>query len=230
MLERLIRHLCTKEKFTATEVPLAVLAAFGTLCVAPEFFADYVFPVLLALLALIVLEFVVRKTVKSLFAVLTGASRRRRHRREAEHTAQALAKSEREAEAQSGVERDARRRRDEARAECLLHFQLHAPDMNGRFGRGQFDEYVRLYMGDDKPPEEVERRAQRLIGLMDGHLEKAGAAGSKPDVAALAAWYQETKAQIEAQPVDDRAKRVQVAQLTARYTELVQQHLEELTP
>jgi hypothetical protein len=158
------------------------------------------------------------------------AEEKRRKELEWEQSRPERERQEREWEARRRAEAAAQKRRDDVRAECLLYFQLHAPEMSGRFGREQFDEYLRLYMGDGKPPEEVERRAQRLIGLMDGHLEKSGAKGSKMDVAALAKWYQETKAQIEALPVDERAKRVQVAQLTARYTELVQQHLEELKP
>jgi hypothetical protein len=219
-----------KGKFLDTRFPVIPTVLLGTLFLAPAFFVGYVLPALGILFAVAIVEFLVRKTIKAFFAAIGSGRRANQSRREAALNAKQAEESERQAAERSRRDGDARQRRDEARSECLLYFQLHSPELSDRFGRQQFDEYVRFYMGDDKPPEEVERRAQRLIGLMDGHLEKAGAKAQPMDVAALARWYQETKAQIEALPVDDRAKRVQVAQLTARYTELVQQHLEELKP
>lgn len=123
-----------------------------------------------------------------------------------------------------------RRRRDAARSECLLYYHLHSPEFGTRFSRAQFDEYVRAYLRDDMTPDAVERHASRLRTLMAGHLEKAGVRDEPTDVSSLAAWYRETKARIEGQDVEERLKRVQLAKLSERYAELVQEHIEDLEP
>jgi hypothetical protein len=158
------------------------------------------------------------------------AEEKRRRELEWERSRPERERQEREWEAKRQAEAAAQKRRDDARAECLLYFHLHAPEFSKRFSRPQYDEYVKTYMGDNQPPEEVERRAQRLLGLMEGHLEKAGARAQQLDLAALAKWYQDARAQIEALAIDPRSKHFQLGKLHQRYAELVQEHLEGLKP
>ena len=58
---------------------------------------------------------------------------------------------------------DAQRRRTDARAKASLTFSLFAPKIQGRFPQQMFDEFLSRYMGDDHPPEDVERRAEELL-------------------------------------------------------------------
>jgi hypothetical protein len=139
-------------------------------------------------------------------------------------------RQERQWEAERQAAAAAKKRRDDVRAECLLYFHLHSPEFGTRFGRKQFDEYVKTYMGDDQPPQEVEQRAQRLLGLMEGHLEKAGVKQRPFDVGSLARWYEEQKATIEAQRLPEESKENALALLYERYETLMQRHLEELKP
>lgn len=125
---------------------------------------------------------------------------------------------------------DSRRRRENARSECLLYYHLHAPEISFRFPRNKYDEFAGHYLRDDVPAEEVERQAARLLALMESHLEKTGKARGKIDVAGYARWYSEEKAKIESQVVAQDIKDTHLVILEARYAELVEKHLEGLRP
>ena len=72
--------------------------------------------------------------------------------------------------------------------------------------------------------------AVRPQELIKQHLAKADPRSSALSLDDLTLWYQNTRREIERQPVDDRVKRSQIAQLNVRYNELVQQQMEDLQP
>lgn len=139
-------------------------------------------------------------------------------------------RAERERVASLRAEDAAQRRRNSARSDCLLYYHLHAPEIRGRFARAKYDEFVTKYLSDGLPPEEVERQAARLVGLMEGHLEKAGAKTKPFDVAGLARWYEEQRGTIEAQSIPVESKQTALAMLYDRYNDLLSKHLEDLRP
>lgn len=128
------------------------------------------------------------------------------------------------------AEAEAQRRRDAARSECLVFYLLHEAEIKSRFPRKRYNEYVATYLRDAMPPDEVEAQAQKLLAMIQGHLEKAGVAHRRLDLAALGQWLQDGIAEIEAQPIDDRLRRNQLARLKKRYADLTQQYFEEVQP
>lgn len=152
------------------------------------------------------------------------------HQRQWEHDRPERERIERERVAQAKSAATEQRRRGDARAECLLFFNIHAPEIGTRFTRSQLDEYLKTYLNDDQPAPEVEEHAAKLIRVMTSHVDKTQPRLNKTDFPSLGQWYQATKLQIESQSVDDRTKRAQLAQLAVRYAELAQEHLEESQP
>lgn len=64
-------------------------------------------------------------------------------------------------------------RRRDARAACeLLYLQL-APEIGSRFSMSMFSAWVDKYLADDYAPEEVERRAEQLKGILRQHHKEA---------------------------------------------------------
>lgn len=81
----------------------------------------------------------------------------------------------------------ARRRREEARARAAIAFNLHAPELVGRFSRAMLDEFAARYMGDDQAPEDVEARSDQVADVIRQHLARA-----RPAAAGLVeAYYRE---------------------------------------
>jgi hypothetical protein len=146
-----------------------------------------------------------------------------RSRREADRSAREYAARTRE-------RTSAQKRRDDARARCEVFFGLHGPEIGTRFPKAMYDDFARRYLGDDHPPEYVEERAEQLLALLQQHLDKVEPAEKPMDVTELAAWYKRTRAQIEALDLDERTKRMQLAELNARYAELMQEQIQNLHP
>jgi hypothetical protein len=159
----------------------------------------------------------------------TDEAHRRREREEYERRAPEPERARLETEARSNVLADAQRRREEARAACELLYTLHAPEIGARFSRQLFDDFIARHLGDSFPPEDVERRAQHLQEVLRQHLEKVEPT-RKQTVEGLARWYHQLKQEIEAQPLEQRYKNAQLAQLNARYATLVQQLMQEMEP
>jgi hypothetical protein len=124
----------------------------------------------------------------------------------------------------------AQRRRDDARARCDVFYEIHAPELLKRFPRETYDDFKKRYFGEDKPADQVEKRADELLVVLRQHLEKIDPPKKTTDVASLTKWYEDTRRKIEALQIDERSIKAQVAQLNARYTELMQEHLENLQP
>src|SRR5207302_9974376 len=107
----------------------------------------------------------------------------------------------------------ARRRREESRVRCEMFYALYSPEIGPRFPKEAFADFCQRYLGDDRTPEDVERRAGQLLETMQQHLRQTGRRTSRLGVAELAAWYQQAQAQMSGLPVDERQKRLLLAQL-----------------
>lgn len=123
--------------------------------------------------------------------------------------------------------RSARQRREAARSRCKIFFTLHAPEIGSRFTRAMYDDYARRFLGDDRPPEDVEERAAQLEAVLLQHLEKVQPAPKFRGLEDIARWFEEQKRQIDALP-DDRMRQTLLATLKARYAELTTRFLEEM--
>src|SRR5689334_10537585 len=82
----------------------------------------------------------------------------------------------------------AQQRREEARATCEKLFMIHGPEIRERFPREMFDDFVKRYLHDGRPVEEVERRATELCEIIRSHLEKTDGRTLK-SLAKLAEWF-----------------------------------------
>ncbi len=128
------------------------------------------------------------------------------------------------------LEGERQHRRESARASCEIVYCLYAPEIGSRFSRQMFNDFVSVYMGDNRDPEYVEQRAQQLTETMQKHLEKIEPRKDKRSIEDLARWYQDVREKICAQGVEDKYRNAQLAQLNVRYRTLVQELLEELKP
>ena len=124
----------------------------------------------------------------------------------------------------------AQHRREDARASALLSYSFYAAKLGERFSRAMFDQYVEQYMSDKQPPEVVERRGQELLAIFEKHLADVRPAKKESSLESITRWYQQTKAQIEALPLDDDVKEVRLIELERRFAELLSGHLEGTTP
>jgi len=147
-------------------------------------------------------------------------------RRQAEQDAQKRADQERQALAQT----EAKRRRNDARSKALLTYNRYASKLGGRFTQENLDHFIATYMGDDQPPDAVERRAAELLQLLQEHAAAADPPEEKQTLDALARWYLAQKEHIQSLPLDDRAKRLHIVELTRRYNELSARLVEKLQP
>jgi hypothetical protein len=121
---------------------------------------------------------------------------------------------------QTAARAEAERRRNRARANAALTFSLCAPQLRERFTQQMFDDFLAKYMGDDQPPDEVERRGTELLQTLQKHVEATDVPEQKQTLEDLAHWFLQQKEHIGALPLDDKVKRVHVAELTCRYNEL----------
>ncbi len=131
---------------------------------------------------------------------------------------------------QSIAQGEAKRRRTNARACAALTYSLHASKLQHRFSQQMFDDFVARYMGDDQLPEDVERRGEELSQTLQKHLAEAEPPEDNRTLADLAQWFIEQKTHVESLPVDEKVKRLHLAELTARYAELSSRLMEKLRP
>lgn len=135
-----------------------------------------------------------------------------------------------EAEARTRAGALAQKRREDARTACELLFHRHSHVLAGRFHKETFADLVQKYMGDNRPPEEVEERGKQLQDIMLQHVHQIEPPDKPYAIESLTEWYKKTKELIEGLPVDQRYKQAQLAQLNARYAELMQELMENLQP
>lgn len=123
---------------------------------------------------------------------------------------------------------DAKKIRSDARADCEMLYQLYAPEIDTRFPRASLDEWIKKYMGDDQSPSDVEQRADQLRKLIIHHREQVKPTPKFSTMADLATWFQEQKSQIETLPIEDRLRRMLLANLNVRNAELMATLLEQI--
>ena len=127
-------------------------------------------------------------------------------------------------------ERELLLRKQNARASCELVFALHASEIEKRFTRKMFDDFVKKYMGDDQPPEVVEQRAFELKQVIQQHREKVSPTPQVSNVEDLTRWFIAEKARIEGLEIDGPLKKNLLVQLNERFAELSSQMLEKMGP
>ena len=125
---------------------------------------------------------------------------------------------------------DAKRRRTDARAVAALAYSRYAAKIHKRFPQKMFDRFVATFMGDDQPPDDVHRRGQELLQMLQQNLEEVEPPEKKQTPEDLAQWFQNQKILIESLPIDDTFKRQQLAELNTRYSELSSKLMERLQP
>jgi hypothetical protein len=170
---------------------------------------------------------------RSLRAARARAAERRARRQEEERRRRADEEYRRGAPERERAAREAaaaQKRRADARAACEVLYNLHAPEIAVRFSRDLFNDFVTRHLGDNQSPEYVEERARQLQEIIRCHVERIEPPKKQWTVEELAAWYKTMRETIERQPIDDRQKRVQVAQLNLRYRDLMNDLMETLEP
>jgi hypothetical protein len=188
-----------------------------------------------------ILAFIVRFLLnfgRDHFAALESEANRReekeRHRISSDEAQRRQAQQEAEQRAdkarQTLTQTESQRRRNDARAKAVLTFSRYASKLGGRFTQENLDHFVAAYMGDDQPPDAVERRAAELLQVLQEHAAAADPPEEKQTLDALARWFLAQKEHIQSLPLDDRAKRLHIVELTRRYNELSARLVEKLQP
>jgi|GEM_PF-2473174 len=122
------------------------------------------------------------------------------------------------------------KRREDARLRCETLYSLQAPVIKKRFNRSMFDAFVAKYMGDNRPADEVEERADQLSSLITQHVNAVVPEVKKADLGEITAWYVNEKERFNALPIDDEVKDEHLRQLEIRYSELTEEFLEKMRP
>lgn len=143
-----------------------------------------------------------------------------------ERERQRLEAERRKAE-QAATQAAAQRQRDDAREACERFYFLHAPELKDRFSRQVLEEYLQKYMGDNREPEYVEARAQHLLALLQGHLEKIAPSSKFKTPRELNAWYESQKAEFMLMP-EGKVKKTALATLEIHYAELAMKLVKEM--
>lgn len=154
--------------------------------------------------------------------------RRQQEQQEFERQAPQRERAQREMQERQEAEVQAQRRRDMARANCELLFDLLGPEIGKRFTRKMLDAFLEKHLADKHPPEYVEHWAQQLQATLRQHADKVQAAPKFHSLEEIVHWFQEQKQEIEKQPLDDKAKRTLLVKLRAKFQELIDQFLEDL--
>ena len=146
-----------------------------------------------------------------------------------ERSAPERERAKQEAAADAKTKAQAQKRRAGARAQCEFLYHLYSPEIESRFPRSKFDDFVAKYLSDRESPEEVEAHAEQLRTILDTHVKKADPRSRFKNLRDLTNWYEEQKTQIDLLP-EGSLKGSLFALLHARHAELSFQVLEELTP
>ena len=137
------------------------------------------------------------------------------------------ARQQQMAEEQANRVQAQQRQREAARLDCELFFAFHAVDIAQRFSRADFDRFLRNYLNDQLTADEVLTRATQVRATIAQHAEKVHPPPAVQCIADLTTWYQARKAEADA-VANERLRRVLLAQLNERYTELTTRFLQEI--
>ena len=69
-----------------------------------------------------------------------------------------------------------------------------------------------------------------MLAIFERHLADVQPPPRATTIDALTRWYEQTKGQITAMPIDPDAKEVRLADLERRFDELLSAHLEGMEP
>ncbi len=125
------------------------------------------------------------------------------------------------------ADRESQRRRDNARANCELLFTQHASELEHRFPRTVFDQFVAKYMGDERSPEEVEQRAEQLCGALREQRQLLDPARRFSSLTELTAWYHDQRRQIQTTGLDPDTTEVLLVNLEIQYEQLLRRFIQE---
>lgn len=131
------------------------------------------------------------------------------------------------AEAEARAKGAAQKRREDARSECDALYALAAPEINGRFNKQEFSEFVSKYMTDAVAPEVVEERAEQLKGIIQHHWERIEP--PRQSLKELSEWFEQRMAELQSVS-DERLRKSLIVQLKVRYTDLTTNMLSEMSP
>lgn len=124
-----------------------------------------------------------------------------------------------EAEARSETERQAQQRRDSTRAELLLCYLRHAPDLKEKMPRELFDEYCMRFLTDALSPEIVEERARQLQQAILEQVEHVEPARRFQSLAELQVWHREKQTELETLPAG-RTREFLQSELRRKFDEM----------
>jgi hypothetical protein len=143
----------------------------------------------------------------------SGESRREKIARQAREAEAERVLRERQEESRRARELEAprARRREDARARVEILFQLNAPELGARLTREMFEAFVARYMGDDRPPEYVEARAEQFAAVIAEHLRRVEP--PKKSINAILATYASGRRMIEESNLDEEDKGVLLIKL-----------------
>ena len=99
-----------------------------------------------------------------------------------------------------------------------------------RFPKSTCNAFLREYMSDDQPAEEVEKRGKQLQQIIEHHALAANPPKTLTTMEDVSRWYVEETGQIEQLPVDEELREFHRVQLNMRYAELTQSLLETMHP
>jgi hypothetical protein len=113
-------------------------------------------------------------------------------------------------------------RRENARAECERAYARHAPEIKDRFPHDRLEHFLRTYMRDERPADEVESRGRELIALVEHHKNHVQPPRRELTLADVSKWYLEQKAAIESLGLPALVQEEQLLALEERYDEVMQ--------
>lgn len=121
-------------------------------------------------------------------------------------------------------------RRVKARSDAELLFWQHVAEVNSRFTKEMFDDYMRKYMGDEHPVAEVEARGGQLRTIIAQHRETVCPTQKEMTIESLVDWYVAEKQRINALALDDELKGEFLVEVDMRFSDLKQGLLNKMRP
>ena len=131
-----------------------------------------------------------------------------------------------EAAARAAAQAQSQKRRAPARAQSEFLYHLYSPEIESRFPRAKFDDFVAKYLSDRQPPEDVEYHADQLRALLDSHVKKAEPRSRFKSLRDLADWYREQQAHVRSADLDPEATEVLLINLEIQYEQLLRQFIQ----
>ncbi len=125
-----------------------------------------------------------------------------------------------EPEEVTSVHIETRRRRDRVRLKLELNYLLVAPEIGARLPRTQFEEFLKRYLSDHLPPEEVEENGRQLQQLLLEHRQHAPEAEKRfHTLEDVMTWFLEEQKRLEGFDGPEKEERLRL--LHKQYLEKV---------